>query len=55
MLLEKGSGNLQKESKAKADQIRTIDKSRCIFLIVELEKEDIRKIEKAIKIHLTSL
>ncbi|MBA7680785.1 Endoribonuclease MazF9 [subsurface metagenome] len=52
VLLEKGSGNLKKESKAKADQISTIDKTRCMSLIGELEKEDIKKIEKAIKIHL---
>ncbi len=50
--MKKGSGNLNKNSKAKADQIRTIDKSRCISLIGELEKEHLGKIEKAMKIHL---
>lgn len=50
--IEKGSGNLNKNSKTKADQIRTIDKSRCISLIGRLEANQLRKIEKAIKIHL---
>ncbi len=51
--IEKGSGNLQKNSKVKADQIRTIDKSRCISLIGELGENYLKRIEKAIKIHLT--
>lgn len=50
--IEKGSGNLQKNSKAKTDQIRTIDKSRCISLIGELGENHLKKIEKAMKIHL---
>ena len=50
--IEKGSGNLKKNSKTKADQIRTIDKSRCISLICKLEVNQLRKIDKAIKIHL---
>ena len=50
--IEKGSGNLQKNSKVKADQIRTIDKSRCISFIGELGENYLRKIEKAMKIHL---
>ncbi len=52
VLIEKGSGNLQKNSKVEADQIRTIDKSRCISLIGNLEVNQLRKIEKAMKIHL---
>ena len=50
--IEKGNGNLQKNSKVKADQIRTIDKSRCISLIGELGGDYLGKIEKAIRIHL---
>jgi len=52
VLIEKGSGNLQKNSKIKADQIRTIDKSRCITLIGKLEINKLQKIEKAMEIHL---
>jgi mRNA interferase MazF len=52
VLIEKGDGNLQKNSKVKADQIRTIDKSRCISLIGKLEVEKLQEIEKAMKIHL---
>ena len=50
--IEKGSGNLQKNSKIKADQIQTIDKSRCISLIGELEDNYLSKIERAMRIHL---
>ena len=50
--IEKGNGNLQKNSKVKADQIRTIDKSRCISLIGELGENYLGKIEKAMRIHL---
>ena len=52
VFLPKGSGNLPKNSKVKADQIRTIDKMRIIRLIGELKKNQIEDIEKAIKIHL---
>ena len=52
VFLPKGSGNLPKNSKVKADQIRTIDKMRIIRFIGELEKNQIDDIEKAIKIHL---
>ena len=50
--LPKGMGNLPKDSKVKADQIRTLDKSRLITLVGELEKQEIIEIEKAVKIHL---
>jgi mRNA interferase MazF len=50
--LEKGSGNLPKNSKLKADQIRTLDKSRLIKMIGELGTTQIAAIEKALKIHL---
>ncbi|MFH1625091.1 MAG: type II toxin-antitoxin system PemK/MazF family toxin, partial [Pseudomonadota bacterium] len=50
--LEKGAANLPKDSKVKADQIRTLDKSRIVTLIGKLGKREVRKIEKAMKIHL---
>ena len=50
--LRKGIGNLPKNSKVKADQIRTLDKSRLVKLIGELETADMTDIEKALKIHL---
>jgi mRNA interferase MazF len=40
------------KNKAKADQIRTLDKSRLVKHIGELGKTEIAAIEKAIKIHL---
>jgi mRNA interferase MazF len=52
VFLEKGSGNLPKNSKLKADQIRTLDKSRLIKMIGELGTTQIAAIEKALKIHL---
>ena len=52
VFLPKESGNLPKNSKVKADQIRTIDKMRIIRLIGELKKNYIEEIERAIKIHL---
>ena len=48
----KGTGNLPKNSKIKADQIRTLDKSRLVKLIGELGRKQIQTLEKAIKIHL---
>jgi mRNA interferase MazF len=50
--LPKGSGNLPKDSKVKADQIRTIDKMRIIRHIGTLKKDEVNDIEKAIKVHL---
>ena len=50
--LAKGSGNLPKDSKVKADQIRTIDKMRVSTQIGRLAACDITAIEKAIRIHL---
>ena len=55
VFLPKGSGNLPRDSKAKADQIRTIDKMRLIRCLGELKKDQIEDIEKAIKIHLDLL
>ena len=52
VFLTKGTGKLPKDSKVKADQIRTLDKSRIVKFIGTLEKKEIDQIEKAIKIHL---
>ena len=50
--LGKGTGKLPKNSKVKADQIRTLDKSRLVKPIGELGTAQIAAIEKALKIHL---
>jgi mRNA interferase MazF len=52
LFLPKGSGNLPKNSKVKADQIRTIDKIRIIRHMGTLKKEEVDDIDKTIKIHL---
>jgi len=52
LFLPKGAGNLPKDSKVKADQIRTLDRSRLLTLIGKLEREEIIQLEKAVKIHL---
>ena len=52
VFLSKGTGNLPKNSKVKADQIRTLDKSRLVTLLGKLSKREMDKIEQAIKIHL---
>jgi mRNA interferase MazF len=50
--LPKGSGNLPKNSKVKADQIRTLDKRRIIKVVGMLDDANIARIEEALKIHL---
>ena len=50
--LPKGAGNLPKDSKVKADQIRTLDKRRVIKAIGMLDDESMARIETALKIHL---
>ena len=52
VFLAKGSGNLPKDSKVKADQIRTIDKTRVLSQIGRLKADEIAEIEKAVRIHL---
>jgi mRNA interferase MazF len=52
VFLPKGSGNLPKNSKAKADQIRTLDKARLVKEIGKLAQKEIDEIEKAMKIQL---
>ena len=50
--LPRGAANLPKNSKVKADQIRTLDKSRIIKSIGMLDSDDITRIETALRIHL---
>ena len=50
--LPKGAGNLPKNSKVKANQIRTLDKRRIIKHIGMLNDEDMARIDTALKIHL---
>jgi mRNA interferase MazF len=52
VFLPKGSGNLPKDSKVKADQIRTLDKARLVKRIGKLGDDEIREIEQAMKVHL---
>jgi mRNA interferase MazF len=52
VFLPQGTANLPKNSKVKADQIRTIDKVRIIKMIGTLKVSEIENIERAIKIHL---
>jgi len=52
LLLTKGTGNLPKNSKVKADQIRTLDKKRIVKYIGDLSKEEMSIIEKTMMIHL---
>ena len=52
VFLPKGEANLPKNSKVKADQIRTLDKSRLVKLIGTLDENQIERIDKAARIHL---
>ena len=52
VLLPKGMGNLPKDSKVKADQIRTLDKRRFVKYIGSVNVEIMREVEKALMIHL---
>jgi mRNA interferase MazF len=51
-MLPKGAGNLPKNSKVKADQIRTLDKRRIIKRIGRLSDEVMIGVDTALKIHL---
>jgi len=55
VFLSKGNANLPKDSKVKADQIRTLDKGRMVKRIGALNQKDLDVIDKAIKIHLSLL
>jgi mRNA interferase MazF len=52
VFLAGGKANLPKDSKIKADQIRTLDKGRIIKNIGILSKNDMEAIDTAVKIHL---
>ena len=52
VFLPKGTGNLPKDSKVKADQIRTLDKSRIVAVIGRLLETEIQSIDKALRVHL---
>jgi mRNA interferase MazF len=52
VLLPRGSGGLPKDSKVKADQIRTLDKARLAKLLGKVDQKQGSEIGKAIKIHL---
>ena len=52
VFVPKGSGNLPKDSKVKADQIRTLDKTRMVSVVGMLNETEMKSIEKAIRIHL---
>ena len=52
IFLAKGKANLPKDSKIKADQIRTLDKNRVVKYIGLVDKKDLDAIDKALKIHL---
>jgi mRNA interferase MazF len=52
VFLPKGSGGLPKDSKVKADQIRTLDKARLAKLLGKVDQKQTLAIDKAIKIHL---
>jgi mRNA interferase MazF len=52
VFLPKGSGGLPKDSKAKADQIRTLDKARLAKPLGQVDRKQIAAVDKAMKIHL---
>ena len=52
VFLPKGAGKLPRDSKVKADQIRTLDRSRLVAFIGTLDPEHIIEVEKAVKVHL---
>ena len=52
VFFRKGIGNLPKNSKVKADQIRNLDKSRIVKTIGALGSKEMGQVEKAIGIHL---
>jgi len=52
VFLPKGSGSLPKDSKVKADQIRTLDKSRIVSVLGKLGESEVKSVERGLKIHL---
>ena len=53
VFLKQGIGNLPKNSKVKADQIRTFNKQRLIKFIGFVPNREMDQIDKAIVIHLS--
>ena len=52
VFISRGIANLPKDSKIKADQIRTLDKRRIIKRIGALDQKGLNAIDDALKIHL---
>jgi mRNA interferase MazF len=52
VFLPKGTANLPKDSKAKANQIRTLDRSRLVKFIGKLPEDIMGGIDKAMMLHL---
>lgn len=52
VLLPKGTGKPPKTSKVKADQVRTLDKSRLVKLIGPISGPRMAEVEEALKVHL---
>lgn len=52
VFLPGGTGGLPRDSKVKADQIRTLDKSRLVSSLGKLTEKELALIEKAVEIHL---
>ncbi len=50
--IPKGTANLSEDSKAKGNQIRTVDKKRIKDIIGTIPADILREIEMAVKIHL---
>ena len=55
VFIPRGKSNLPKDSKVKADQIRTLDRGRLIKFIGKLDTEHIDEIYKSLQIHLSLL
>ncbi len=52
VFLSKGTGNLPKDSKAKTNQIRTIDKRRLAKFIGSLPAQYLEQVDIALRLHL---
>jgi mRNA interferase MazF len=53
VILPRGTGNLPKDSKVKADQVRTLDKRRLIKQLGTLSGQEMKQIDNALAIHLS--
>jgi mRNA interferase MazF len=52
VFLPRKAANLPKDSKVKADQIRTLDTARLVTFIGKLDKKSMEDIERTVRIHL---